>query len=814
MSIDGPMNHLQETSSVGMTDMHHRFFAEFQGLAEVGSFDWNVRTNELRWSKELYRIYGVDPETRMTLDGFISRIHPDDRERVHVGIAEAMSGSGRLHQEERILRSDGEVRLLESLGTVIRDEAGHPTHFIGVCRDITDQRNTELALQWQLDGLELLAVTSNELLAHSKTPKEWNSFLDQFTKHMGCEVHALWCWEDQETNILSFGGEPRDLADRVANSAPIVHFMMFQPEPWTYQVFGQEELKSISGNDGIARELKSLVKIPFVKEGKVIGVLAFGSTERTSFSKSEMNFAYAIRDLLRSAKIRIYADEERRVSEERYRLITENAKMIIWEKWPNSSDFNYVNGSCEELLGYPIEKWMEEGFWESRLHPDDRRFAMESWQRIAKDRRGERIEYRMIGKDGRVVWVDDVTTIVHDRDGNMIGRRGSLQDITDRKNLENRHVQSQKMEAIGNLAGGIAHDFNNLLAVILSNLEIASMNPNLASGAVEAAKNATQSAAGIVRHLLRFSKKSKLELQPISCNAIVYSAIALLKHALDSTIHIDLRLNEELPMICADQAGMEQVIVNLCLNARDAMPTGGSILIKTEKRLDDENNAWILLSVSDEGVGMSSEVRNRIFEPFFTTKEMEHGTGLGLSTCYAIVKQHDGNIECTSQEGVGTEFRVWLPTAKDCVVPEKGDANDRKETTTTQSGSILVVDDEEVVLQATSSLLKCMGYSTLEAKSGDEALRILNTPELHSQVQLVLLDLTMPHRNGKEILQCIKQSFPKLPVLICSGYVCGDVDFEGLVQPDGFVNKPFSLQQLRESLKNALPDAAKHQVLR
>ena len=395
-----------------------------------------------------------------------------------------------------------------------------------------------------------------------------------------------------------------------------------------------------------------------------------------------------------------------------------------------------------------------------------------------------------------------VTLTAINRDGRRIGNLWVMHDETQLQRLQAELFQAQKMEAVGTLAGGIAHDFNNLLTAILGNLQLIGMTDSDATekreSFVEQAEAACMSAGELVQQLLGMSRKTDMKQQVVDPNELVNNIQSLLRHGFDSNISFEFRTSMGLPSVNVDPTQIEQVLLNLCVNARDAMPSGGKIVIGTEAGTLN-NEPAVAIRVSDTGEGIPANIRDKIFEPFFTTKGVGKGTGLGLATSFSVVSRHQGELLCDSKIGIGTTFRIVLPVAKENAVANENPLPQIESLKGVET--ILVVDDEWVVRTVASNLLKSGGYRTVEAVDGASSLELLN--ELHSDIDLVLLDVTMPGMSGHETLREIRNRFPSLPVLMCSGY---DLKGEGDISFDHFVSKPFSASSLFAAIRRTLDD--------
>ncbi|PIV19920.1 MAG: hybrid sensor histidine kinase/response regulator [Deltaproteobacteria bacterium CG_4_8_14_3_um_filter_45_9] len=380
--------------------------------------------------------------------------------------------------------------------------------------------------------------------------------------------------------------------------------------------------------------------------------------------------------------------------------------------------------------------------------------------------------------------------------------------------LQDQLRQSQKMEAIGRLAGGIAHDFNNLLTVIkgysqLSLVEIKEGDP--LRGDIEEIKNAADRAADLTRQLLAFSRRQIMEMKVLDLNDLLKNLDKMLRRVIGEDIELVTPLAEDLGRVKADPGQIEQVIMNLSVNARDAMPEGGKLTIETANvELDGayaRNHVavtpgrYVMISVSDTGVGMAPEVRDRVFDPFFTTKEKGKGTGLGLSTVYGIVKQSDGNIWVYSEPGKGTAFKIYLPRV-DEPLEEAGEVVVQKEIVG-RGETILVVEDEEEVRKLAVQILRRQGYTVLEASQGNETSHIC---EQHKgAIHLMVMDVVMPGMNGRELAKSLEPHHPEMQVLYMSGYTDNAIVHHGILEKGlNFIQKPFTLEGLLRKVREVL----------
>jgi PAS domain S-box-containing protein len=466
-----------------------------------------------------------------------------------------------------------------------------------------------------------------------------------------------------------------------------------------------------------------------------------------------------------------------------------------------------VNPAFGEALGYGVSELVGHPFM-NLVHPDDRARTTAAFETLLRGNPVTDFENRYLRRDGaqRVFsWranSDPVTGDVY----------AVARDITDQRAAETQLHHAKKMEAVGQLAGGVAHDFNNLMQAVLANVELALAKASPSAMLKEylhEIAGAGRRAAELTKQLLVFSRRQPLHPVRIDLNGLLESLVNLLRRLLPENIAIDLRARPGLDSVNADPTQLEQVIINLCVNARDAMEGGGKLTIETENAVLDERDCeihpwarqgrFVRLRVTDTGAGMTPEVLERVFDPFFTTKGSQRGTGLGLATVYGIVQQHGGMVHVESEVGRGTTFRVYLP-AEDgpAIAIEKSSAP----TTMRPHGreTILVAEDEELVRRPVVRVLEGAGYRTLAASSGIEAIRILRD---HPQVALVLLDVVMPEMGGPDAWERMRELRPDLRVIFASGYA--DERYRSRLPPDADVlEKPFHTEELLSRVRRRL----------
>ena len=506
------------------------------------------------------------------------------------------------------------------------------------------------------------------------------------------------------------------------------------------------------------------------------------------------------------------AEEEIHKSEQRLRVHVEHTPLAVIE-W--DLDFRVVawNAAAERLFGFSREKAMgQHGSF--IVPPAFRQHVDQVWQGLLAQKGGVRSTNDNLTKAGRTISCEWYNTPLVDESGRAFGVASLVQDVTDRVTLEERLRHSQKMEAIGRLAGGVAHDFNNILTVIMGYSHILTNGVPPASKLMDATvqiRTAAERAEVTTRQLLAFSRKSMLSPRVIDLNNIMMNLDTMLRRLIGDDVEIVTVPGHDLGAVKADPGQIDQVIMNLAVNARDAMPNGGTLTLETgNAELDDayarehpptEPGRYVMLAVSDTGIGMTADTQAHIFEPYFTTKEVGKGTGLGLSTVYGIVKMSGGYIWVYSEPDRGTTFKIYFPRVDQ--IAEEVRAERRPEGMQRGGETILLVEDNEQVRQLTSEVLADSGYSVLLAASPEEALVLCRGN--HPDIQLLVTDVILPGMNGPQLAAQVKQISPHTRVLFVSGYTSNAIVHYGVLDPGlWFLAKPFSLSELVAKVRQVL----------
>jgi PAS domain S-box-containing protein len=517
-----------------------------------------------------------------------------------------------------------------------------------------------------------------------------------------------------------------------------------------------------------------------------------------------LRLAPAVEREVREARAR----RERRQAEERLELAVTATQLGTFDFDPQTGELIW-SATAKRQAGLPPEAAITYETFLNGLHADDRERVHEGSQKVLRQRDSSySAEYRIVGIEDRIErWISAYGRPFFDAQGRAIRFVGVTLDVTEHKRLEQRFLQAQKLESIGRLAGGVAHDFNNLLTVITGYAQMVLDDINTEHPfreSMEEIIRAAGRATGMTRHLLTFSRRQVTQPKNLVLNELVRDVEKMLRRLIGEDIELVLELDPDAGVLCVDPLQMEQVILNLAVNARDAMPAGGKLQIETSRLLIDETFAdshlaahrgsYVMLAVSDTGVGMSPHTREHLFEPFFTTKEPGKGTGLGLATVYGVVKQNEGTIWVNSELGQGSTFRILLPAVdpapETAAVPgASGDLRGKE--------NILVTEDEGGLREFIRRILMRQGYNVLQASNGVEALELARAHR--GAVDLLLTDVVMPRMGGRELAQRFAVEHPGVPVVFMSGYA----DRPGLVEdlPADYLQKPFTSAALLTRLR-------------
>ena len=732
-------------------------------------------------NRQFLEMFGYDsPQDVLGKPTYLA-VHPDDSEKVIEINRRRQRGEPVPGKYEfKGVRKDGSTLYVEVSATRILYQGESAT--LAYLRDITERKKAEEALL--ISQARLSEAMNLARIVHWEVDVETDEYIfnDQFYNFYGTTAEREGGYRmSREEHIRRFV-HPDDL--RLFREQAEKRKRSKEPE------FHNSFEHRVIRKDGEVRHIVALVHSIKDAEGRILRL--YGTNQDITERKR--------------------AEQALEESEEKYRSIFENAVEGIFQSIPEGR-FVSVNPAMAAMCGYSSPEEMVNAVIDiASQYYVDAKDRLKFMNALETEGFVQGHEHRIRRKDGSTMWASVSVRIVRDGKGKPLYYEGTNLDITERKNLEEELRQAQKMEAIGTLAGGVAHDFNNILTVIigLGNLIQMSIGPDdRIRPHIDQIVASSEKAADLTKSLLAFSRKQRIEVTPHDVNTVVASTAKLLKRLLPEDVELKLDLADHSVVAMIDVAQIDQVLMNLATNARDAMPNGGSLTIRTKAVTLDEKfrnvhgfgkpGRYVLLSVSDTGTGMNEETMARIFDPFFTTKEVGKGTGLGLSSAYGIVKQHNGYIVVTSALRRGTTFDIYLPLVDQAVRKEAKPDFDVKGG----SETILVIEDDADVRDMMTAILSGKGYTMLNAAGGDEAIRVFS--EHKDAISLIILDVVMPGRSGREVLDEISRLNPLVKAIFVSGYT-GDVILEKGVQKDkvDFLQKPVSVPKLLEKIREVL----------
>jgi len=719
---------------------------------------------------------------------------------------EAARAEGRYEDEGWRIRKDRSLFWANVIITAIVDEAGELHGFVKVTRDLTERKRAEDALRASHDELEQRVqertaelVRLNEQLRSSE--ERYRLMIEGVTDYA---IYTL----DPTGRITSWNDGAERIYGYVFDEIVGQHRSLFFTPEDIAQGLPQRELTEAAAQGKFSEEAWRVRKggSTFWANGTITALKNEDGTLR--------GFVKVVRDLTERKRAETQLQKTLAALNLRDRAIRAVSHgVFITDPHQSGNPLIYVSPGFEKLTGHRSEEVLGKNLNFLIGPKTDEAVVKKVEEAIAVEQESvvEIINYR---KDGTVFWSEQTISPVRDDSGKLIHFVGVQADATQRRNLEEQLRQSQKMDAIGRLAGGVAHDFNNLLTVIFGYcesllVELSPRDPGRSS--VEAIEEAATRAADLTRQLLTVSRGSVDKPQLVNLNRLIEDTERLLRRMIREDVLLTTSLDPDIGPLKVDPSQIGQILMNLIVNARDAMPKGGQLTITTKKIVLDEPyvnthvevaaGQYVLLAVSDTGSGMTPEVRSRIFDPFFTTKPAGQGTGLGLSVVHGIVKQSHGHIGAYTELGVGTTFKIYLPAVgQEAAIP----GNSRQlETIPRGSETVLLVEDEERVRAITLTVLKNNGYHVLVAKNGDDAVRVLS--ECKGKIDLLLTDVVMPEMNGSRLAELVKSRIPGIKVLFMSGFTDDAVVRHGLLTAESaFIQKPFTSMGLLKKVRQVL----------
>jgi PAS domain S-box-containing protein len=805
----------QTEAALRESEMRFRSVAQSAADAIISA---NSKGHILSWNKSAQSMFGYREEE--VVGKPLTLLIPERYQAAHREGLERFSSTGEARMvgkavELHGLRKDGREFPVEiSLGTWQTEEG---TFFSAVIRDITERKQAEEKIRQRNRELALL----NRIIAASVTDPEPETVLEIACRELGRffkvpRTSATLLNDEKTATVVTAEYRTKDQPTALGTKIPVAG------NPTLQHLLGQKGPLVVSDAqyDPRLRSIRellsqfgtvSLLVLPLRDSWEVVGSLSLETTESRQFSAEEISLAWSVADQVAGVVARARLADTRRLLST---AIEQSADSIIITD--TAGTILYVNPAFEHASGYSRLEALGQNPRLLKSGKHDTAFFEELWTTISI---GQVWQGRLVNqkKDGTLYTDETTISPVRDASGAITNYVGIQRDVTRELELEEQYRQAQKMEAVGRLTGGIAHDFNNLLTAINGFAELLQMRlppddpfQKLAGHILHSG----QRAAGLIRQLMAFSRKQIVAPEVMSLNTVVDDMDKLLRRIIGEDIQMATLLTPELWPVKIDASQIEQVIVNLAVNARDAMPRGGRLTIETANKeidagyvadhLGTKPGAYVLLAISDTGSGMSEAVQAHIFEPFFTTKEEGQGTGLGLATVFGIVQQSEGRILCYSEPGQGTSFKIYLPRAEE-PLPRSIRSADITELPT-GSETILLVEDDAQVRELVERVLQEQGYTVLVAPDGPQALE-LSTHHVEP-IHLLLTDVVLPGVSGKELAETLVQAQPGLKTLYMSGYTDEAISHHGVLEPGvAFLQKPVSLITLARKIREVL-DAA------
>lgn len=758
-----------------LADSNSEWLRELLASAHVGTWDWFVASDKVDWSHDVDEFFGL-PRGAFpgTYQAYLDLIHDDDRPRVQQNVEAILRGEQDEYAlEHRIIWADGSVRWLSCTARCTRDAGGQAVRLGGTVIDVTSRRAAENALR---DSEQVFRSAMHHSPIGMALVAPDGRFLD---------VNPAFCGIVGSTREQMLAGDFQNIThpDDLPADLALVR-------------------EALDGK----RDSYQMDKRYLHRGGHVVWAQLNVSLVRNP-DGSPRYFVSQIQDVSE----RRASEHALRGSEALLRQLADNLREVVWLRDLDLDRMLYVSSTYAHVFGAEPERLLENPrAWLQAVHEDDRAWVTRAVEAAEKTDGFD--EYFRVRVGNSLRWVRARIFPIRDVDGRVYRVAGVAEDITEHRRTEEQTRHAQKMEAIGQFAGGVSHDFNNMLAVILAHTELTSLEESLPRQVKESLVEITEvarRAAALTRQLLQFSRKDVLRPRAVDMNEVVRTFANMLRRLLREDVTLTLALSAGPLPVLADPALLDQVLMNLALNARDAMPDGGTLTIETcSQAVRDVGEVtpgdYACLIVRDTGVGMGPDALSRLFEPFFTTKPPGKGTGLGLATVFGIVKQHGGTVTVDSREGSGSSFSVYLPAASEVLTPDPDRETTSPRAVRGGSETILVVEDDAAVRAATELTLKRHGYRVLTAADGESAFRLWDVRR--AEIKLVITDLVMPGRlNGRQLVEKILAVAPATRFVLTSGY---SQEFFGqdlvLTDAANFVSKPVPMTKLLDMVRRAL----------
>ena len=805
----------------------------------VGTYDWDILTDRVVADARFARLYGVDPDKAAKgapVAEFFASIHPDDLKYTRGLITETIETGRHFSADYRLVQVDGSIRWVRAEGQCARAADGTPLRFSGVTFDITDDMREQARLVAlaklgdairALDDANALTFAASTILGETLNVSRVSyGTIDQDAETL--TVDRDWLAPGVETlagtlNLRDYGSFIDSLKAGEFIAICDVH----------------QDARTASAAEALkSRSAAAFINVPVMEKGRLVAVLFLNNATARQWSDEEIAFIQDVAERTRTAVERRRAEAELRASETQFRTMAEAMPNHVWTATPDGA-LDWLNAQVTRYSGLPQSALLGVG-WTIIVHPEDLVSAAAQWEAALQVGKTYEVEFRLRRADGQYRWHIARAVPAHDAAGQVIRWVGTNTDIQDQKeiaaaledinqSLEGRVAertreleqaqealrQSQKMEAVGQLTGGIAHDFNNLLQGITGALDrvqhrITEKRYGDVERFLKAAVDSANRAASLTHRLLAFSRRQTLDPRALDANRLIAGMEDLIRRTVGPDVAVEVVGAGGLWPIRADASQLENSLLNLCINARDAMPQGGKLTIETANKWLDARAArdrelppgqYVSLCVTDSGTGMAPDVIARAFDPFFTTKPLGQGTGLGLSMIYGFVRQSGGQVRIYSEEGAGTTMCLYFPRHMGAVEEDMASTGELMERGFGET--VLVVDDEPTVRMLIAEVLTESYYNIVEAGDGPAALKIL---ESSRRIDLMITDVGLPGgMNGRQVADAARVQRPDLKVLFITGYAENAAVGNGHLDPGmEILAKPFAMLTLANKVREMI----------
>jgi PAS domain S-box-containing protein len=768
----------------------------------------------LTWNAGARRLFGYSA-TEMVGQSRLRLVPRGQTDQLVAIVHVAVEGGSGERFETQHLRKDGSIIDVSVTISPMKDSTGRVIGTSTIARDITERKRAEEEIRNRAT-LSALAATVGLVMARSETlVVALQQCAEALVTHLGAAFARIWTLNEREGMLeLQASAGLYTHLDGPHGKVPLGQFKIGRiardrKPHLTNTVIGDPE---VNDQEWARREgMVAFAGYPLIVDDRVVGVMALFA--RNPLSDDVISKLGSVAQHIALGIARHRSADALRTAEERMRFALESADVGIW-------DMDYTTGVLRWSETIESQYGLLPGTFDGKfetfvkaVHPEDRQGFLDTIEPAMKTGSDFTTLHRALLPDGTIRWLSGAGRIKLADDGKPVRGVGISLDITERRSLEEQYQQAQKMEAIGRLAGGVAHDFNNLLTAILGycDLLLGDLDPNDVSRAdIEEIQKAGIRASGLTRQLLAFSRKQIIDPTLLDLNVVVAEMQPMLERLIGEDVTIGLALRREPARVMADRGQVEQIVMNLAVNARDAMPRGGRLTIQTAIIDLDENYStthvavtpgrYAVLTVTDTGTGMSHEVLARLFEPFFTTKELGKGTGLGLATVHGMVTRSGGSIQVYSEVGIGTSFKVYFPVADDAEVFEP--LPSAASTHHVGGQTVLLVEDESGLRELARRLLERQGYKVILAGNAAEALALF---DLNRDIDVVLTDVVMPGGSGPDLIRQLVERQPEVKVIYMSGYTEETISHHGILDPGiALLHKPFTADSLARKLRETL----------